>query len=148
MDGGGAWTSFGLQLEDKSLLEAEQAAGLYENWDQYSSSSSVMQNLNKEYLDHNSSPEACTRVVDQHQSLLGVLPTMEMAASTATTTAQGRRKRRRTKTCKNKEEVENQRMTHIAVERNRRKQMNEYLAVLRSLMPSSYVQRVRFIIFL
>uniref|UniRef100_A0A0D3H1H4 BHLH domain-containing protein n=2 Tax=Oryza TaxID=4527 RepID=A0A0D3H1H4_9ORYZ len=32
-------------------------------------------------------------------------------------------------------------MTHIAVERNRRKQMNEYLAVLRSLMPASYVQR-------
>ncbi|KAF4402230.1 hypothetical protein G4B88_017742 [Cannabis sativa] len=41
----------------------------------------------------------------------------------------------------NKEEVENQRMTHIAVERNRRKQMNDYLAVLRSMMPSSYVQR-------
>ncbi|KAF2316899.1 hypothetical protein GH714_042240 [Hevea brasiliensis] len=32
-------------------------------------------------------------------------------------------------------------MTHIAVERNRRKQMNEYLSVLRSLMPESYVQR-------
>ncbi|GFP92859.1 transcription factor fama [Phtheirospermum japonicum] len=32
-------------------------------------------------------------------------------------------------------------MTHIAVERNRRKQMNEHLRVLRSLMPSSYVQR-------
>nr|GMD98331.1 transcription factor bHLH71-like [Ipomoea batatas] len=43
--------------------------------------------------------------------------------------------------CKNKEEAETQRMTHIAVERNRRKQMNEHLAVLRSLMPESYVQR-------
>ncbi|VAI33279.1 unnamed protein product [Triticum turgidum subsp. durum] len=32
-------------------------------------------------------------------------------------------------------------MTHIAVERNRRKQMNEYLAALRSLMPPSYAQR-------
>uniref|UniRef100_J3M0W3 BHLH domain-containing protein n=2 Tax=Oryza brachyantha TaxID=4533 RepID=J3M0W3_ORYBR len=32
-------------------------------------------------------------------------------------------------------------MTHIAVERNRRRQMNEYLAVLRSLMPESYVHR-------
>ncbi|KAK9095501.1 hypothetical protein Scep_026970 [Stephania cephalantha] len=32
-------------------------------------------------------------------------------------------------------------MTHIAIERNRRKQMNEYLAVLRSLMPDSYIQR-------
>nr|QDL88319.1 transcription factor bHLH96-like isoform X1 [Cymbidium ensifolium] len=53
----------------------------------------------------------------------------------------GRKKRRRTKSLKNKEEVENQRMTHIAVERNRRKQMNEYLALLRSLMPPSYAQR-------
>lgn len=52
------------------------------------------------------------------------------------------RKRRRTKGFKNKEEMENQRMTHIAVERNRRRQMNDYLAVLRSLMPPSYAQRV------
>lgn len=55
--------------------------------------------------------------------------------------AAGRRKRQRTKKCKNKEEVESQRMTHITVERNRRKQMNEYLGLLRSLMPSSYVPR-------
>ncbi|KAF7829216.1 transcription factor bHLH71-like [Senna tora] len=55
---------------------------------------------------------------------------------------QGRRKRRRKpRVCKNKEEAETQRMTHITVERNRRKQMNEHLAVLRSLMPESYVQR-------
>lgn len=55
----------------------------------------------------------------------------------------GRKKRRRRqRVCKNKEEAETQRMTHIAVERNRRKQMNEHLAVLRSLMPESYVQRV------
>ncbi|XP_052169838.1 transcription factor bHLH71 [Diospyros lotus] len=55
---------------------------------------------------------------------------------------QGRKKRRRRpRICKNKEEAETQRMTHIAVERNRRKQMNEHLTVLRSLMPESYVQR-------
>jgi hypothetical protein len=54
----------------------------------------------------------------------------------------GRKKRRRTRAVKNKEEVESQRMTHIAIERNRRKQMNEYLAVLRSLMPPAYAQRV------
>ncbi|KAK9984998.1 hypothetical protein SO802_034523 [Lithocarpus litseifolius] len=55
---------------------------------------------------------------------------------------EGRKKRRRKpRVCKNKEEAETQRMTHIAVERNRRKQMNEHLAVLRSLMPESYVQR-------
>lgn len=53
-----------------------------------------------------------------------------------------RRKRKRTKPIKNKEEVESQRMTHIAVERNRRRQMNDHLNTLRSLMPSSYVQRV------
>jgi Helix-loop-helix DNA-binding domain len=56
--------------------------------------------------------------------------------------AKGRRKRPRT--AKTTEEVESQRMTHIAVERNRRRQMNEYLRVLRSLMPGSYVQRVCF----
>lgn len=54
-----------------------------------------------------------------------------------------RPKRRRGRSRKNKVDMENQRMTHIAVERNRRKQMNEYLSVLRSLMPESYIQRVR-----
>ncbi|KAL3737796.1 hypothetical protein ACJRO7_019337 [Eucalyptus globulus] len=64
------------------------------------------------------------------------------AAGQGAAAAQGRKKRkRRPRVCKNKEEAETQRMTHIAVERNRRKQMNEHLAVLRSLMPESYVQR-------
>ncbi|KAG8057072.1 hypothetical protein GUJ93_ZPchr0002g26693 [Zizania palustris] len=63
------------------------------------------------------------------------------AMAAATTVQVGRRKRRRARAAKNKEEVESQRMTHIAVERNRRKQMNEYLALLRSLMPPSYAQR-------
>ncbi|KAL2463334.1 Transcription factor FAMA [Forsythia ovata] len=53
----------------------------------------------------------------------------------------GKSKRKRPRTVKTSEEVESQRMTHIAVERNRRKQMNEHLRVLRSLMPGSYVQR-------
>ncbi|EAY87600.1 hypothetical protein OsI_09011 [Oryza sativa Indica Group] len=55
--------------------------------------------------------------------------------------AAARRRRRRPKVVKNKEEAESQRRNHIAVERNRRRQMNEYLAVLRSLMPPSYAQR-------
>ncbi|VAI61551.1 unnamed protein product [Triticum turgidum subsp. durum] len=55
--------------------------------------------------------------------------------------AAGRRKRRRARSVKNIEEAESQRLTHIAVERNRRRQMNEYLGVLRSLMPASYVHR-------
>lgn len=54
---------------------------------------------------------------------------------------EGKNKRKRPRTVKTSEEVESQRMTHIAVERNRRKQMNEHLRVLRSLMPGSYVQR-------
>ncbi|KAI3505364.1 hypothetical protein L1887_27472 [Cichorium endivia] len=56
----------------------------------------------------------------------------------------GRRKKMRRKkawVCKNKKEAETQRMAHIVVERNRRKQMNHHLAVLRSLMPGSYLQR-------
>lgn len=35
-------------------------------------------------------------------------------------------------------------ISHITVERNRRKQMNEHLSVLRSLMPTFYVKRVSF----
>lgn len=134
-----------LQEEDKALLgihSLEQS--LHANFD-YSSSPSVMQNAHKEYYDPNSSsPEACTdHTIDQYsfpgEVQLYPLPSKEAFATTTTT---GRRKRRRTKCSKNKEEIENQRMTHIAVERNRRKQMNEYLSVLRSLMPPSYVQRV------
>ncbi|KAH7315214.1 hypothetical protein KP509_21G040300 [Ceratopteris richardii] len=54
----------------------------------------------------------------------------------------GKRKRKRTqRSRKNKEELESQRMTHIAVERNRRRQMNQHLNALKSLMPSSYIQR-------
>ncbi|CAN6246024.1 unnamed protein product [Urochloa humidicola] len=55
--------------------------------------------------------------------------------------AAARRRRRRPKAVKNTEEMESQRRNHIAVERNRRRQMNEYLAVLRSVMPPSYAQR-------
>ncbi|XP_009785047.1 transcription factor bHLH96-like [Nicotiana tabacum] len=105
------------------------------NWES-SSCIPMMQNQEKEYyLDiSNSSPEAAAacNIVEENQLFLE-----------AADTSGGRRKRRRTArgSNKNREELENQRMIHIAVERNRRKQMNEYLTVLRSLMPSSYVQR-------
>lgn len=52
-----------------------------------------------------------------------------------------RSKKRRMKCRKNKQDMESQRMTHIEVERNRRKQMNQYLSALRLIMPNSYVQR-------
>lgn len=71
----------------------------------------------------------------------GDFPPVEVQAPAESSS--GRRKRRRVnRSHKNKEELENQRMTHITVERNRRKQMNDYLNALRSLMPPSYVQRV------
>ncbi|KAJ4955993.1 hypothetical protein NE237_012776 [Protea cynaroides] len=54
---------------------------------------------------------------------------------------EAKNRRKRPRSIKTSEEVESQRMTHIAVERNRRKQMNEHLRVLRFLMPGSYVQR-------
>lgn len=135
--GGGAAWGYDLALqqeeEDKALLgildHKRTQQGLHANWD--SSSPSIMQNFKES--DHNSSPEAACA---DDQSFTG-----EIHPPSATPTT-GRRKRRRTKSSRNKEDVENQRMTHIAVERNRRKQMNEYLAVLRSLMPPSYVQRV------
>lgn len=53
-----------------------------------------------------------------------------------------KRRRRKPRVCKNEEEAENQRMTHIAVERNRRRQMNQHLSVLRSLMPQPFAQKV------
>ena len=56
--------------------------------------------------------------------------------------AAGRRKRRRARSVKNIEEAESQRMTHIAVERNRRRLMNDHLASLRALIPSDYIPRV------
>ena len=99
----------------------------------------MLQHVKEQQWDSHSSPEACT--VDQPMTP-APFPPPPSSSVEATVTATSRRKRRRTKSAKNTEEIENQRRTHIAVERNRRKQMNEYLAVLRSLMPSSYVQRV------
>ncbi|KAI5404585.1 transcription factor bHLH94 [Lathyrus oleraceus] len=114
----------GIINNNNNIVEQQN---LHANWD----SCSVKDQW--EYS-HSSSPEICT--VDQ---TIKAPPSTTVEAATETPTC--RRKRRRIKSAKNKEEIENQRMTHITVERNRRKQMNEYLNVLRSLMPSSYVQR-------
>ncbi|VAI49638.1 transcription factor bHLH96-like [Triticum urartu] len=72
-----------------------------------------------------------------------VAPTTPAASGRgkASSSAAARRRRRRPKAVKNREETESQRRNHIAVERNRRRQMNDYLAVLRSSMPPSYAQR-------
>uniref|UniRef100_A0A7N1A2M5 BHLH domain-containing protein n=1 Tax=Kalanchoe fedtschenkoi TaxID=63787 RepID=A0A7N1A2M5_KALFE len=53
-----------------------------------------------------------------------------------------KRKPKRTKeVVENKMDKEKQRMTHIAIERNRRRQMSEYLGVLRPLLPPAYAQK-------
>ncbi|KAL7143927.1 hypothetical protein ABFS83_08G224300 [Erythranthe nasuta] len=88
-----------------------------------------------------SSPETCGGGDGFFSGGGGGYSNLQQPVLVAPHAAASRRKRRRTKSMKNKEEMENQRMTHIAVERNRRRQMNDYLAVLRSLMPPSYAQR-------
>ncbi|KAE8725016.1 Transcription factor bHLH96 [Hibiscus syriacus] len=128
--GGGSY-DFCLKNEDKAFLGNFDNSA---NWDS-SSTKSIMQHA-KDQWDPYSSPETCT--VDLSLPAAGII--FPPVSATATTTI-NRRKRQRTGSSKNKEELENQRMTHITVERNRRKQMNEYLSVLKSLMPSSYVQR-------
>ncbi|KAJ6814261.1 transcription factor FAMA [Iris pallida] len=55
--------------------------------------------------------------------------------------AEVKNRRKRPRALKTREEAQSQRMTHIVVERNRRRQMNDHLRALRSLMPGSYVQR-------
>ncbi|KAM0850570.1 hypothetical protein ACQ4PT_052995 [Festuca glaucescens] len=62
-------------------------------------------------------------------------------AISSSSAAAVRKRRRRPKAVKNREETESQRRNHIAVERNRRRQMNDYLAVLRSAMPPAYAHR-------
>lgn len=102
------------------------------NWEYYSSPSSMGPNV-KEWDTYSSSQENC---IGDGFFTGGFSPVEAPVA------AAGPRKRRRSRSIKNVEDVEHQRITHITVERNRRKQMNDYLAVLRSMMPPSYVQRV------
>ncbi|MQL74077.1 hypothetical protein Taro_006448 [Colocasia esculenta] len=123
--GDGSFTSSGAEKSpERGWGEFD---GLHGNWDP--SCSSLPQGFELERDVNSSTREACADVDG------AALPPAVVQAGG------GRRKRQRTRRSRNREEVENQRMTHIAVERNRRRQMNEYLAALRSLMPPSYVQR-------
>jgi len=121
------YTNFNLDNEEhgfvSTFLKNQQTENYpYGNWSNNCSSSS---------------PPPPQSLLPQMDEVEVSNPSLDSSIST-----RSRSKKRRVKTSKNKEEIENQRMTHIAVERNRRKQMNEYLSVLRSLMPESYVQRV------
>ncbi|CAI9753189.1 unnamed protein product [Fraxinus pennsylvanica] len=117
---------FGIQ---EQKLNTEQISSGY--WD--STPSSIAQSVKDCETNNSSSPEICAGQ--------GIFSGGEYSSIVAPAVTTSRRKRRRIKSSKNKEEIENQRMTHIAVERNRRRQMNDYLAILRSLMPPSYAQR-------
>lgn len=107
----------------------------------YFSPPSMVPHFNELHLS-NPNPDASTTTPpdDQPEFQLPLDNTVSITSNMPSSST--RVKRRRAKSKKNKEEIENQRMTHIAVERNRRKQMNEYLSELRALMPDSYVQRV------
>ncbi|GAV67674.1 HLH domain-containing protein [Cephalotus follicularis] len=98
----------------------------------------VIMEDNKARLMVREEEEEATRVSDNNSVQLRFLGEDHVQKSAI---PEVKNKRKRPRTIKTSEEVESQRMTHIAVERNRRKQMNEHLRVLRSLMPGSYVQR-------
>ncbi|KAI5382159.1 hypothetical protein KIW84_UN0119, partial [Lathyrus oleraceus] len=109
------------KMEDQNLMLNQDGVG--ENGDRFK----VLDNLRDQEE---------TRVSDENNSVQLV------QERNCALVQENSKKRKRPRTVKTSEEVESQRMTHIAVERNRRKQMNEHLRVLRSLMPGSYVQRV------
>ncbi|PUZ51916.1 hypothetical protein GQ55_6G229500 [Panicum hallii var. hallii] len=149
--GGGGWSwghgesEHGGAMEGVMDLEGGAGAGGY--WEVGASSSVMMQGADHQEPDGSSAPPLPENGGGGNAAAGGGAGfSQEVAVAAAAVAmspppASGRRKRRRTRSVKNREEVESQRMTHIAVERNRRKQMNEYLAALRSLMPPSYVQR-------
>ena len=81
----------------------------------------------------------------------GATSSKELVTDPNYETPSPKKKRKRLETEKEDEEEEDgeeeenkqQKMSHVTVERNRRKQMNEHLTVLRSLMPCFYVKRVK-----
>ncbi|GAV63197.1 HLH domain-containing protein [Cephalotus follicularis] len=122
---GGNWSY------DHFGLEREEDKGFLQSYLQSSSPHSMVNEL----LHHQPTPS-----LDANNAN-GSTPNDSQQVD-ASADMQTRPKRRRSSNSRrNKEDIENQRMTHIAVERNRRKQMNDYLSILRSLMPDSYVQR-------
>ncbi|XP_044473733.1 transcription factor bHLH94-like [Mangifera indica] len=137
-------SSWGYDCGGLEKLEAEDKFSLDHFLDNQTESDFLHSYFNELYQP-NSSSDATNNTINNpnHGSSSTLIQdrTAQMDSSAATSMPISRPKRRRSKSRKNKEEIENQRMTHIAVERNRRKQMNEYLSILRSLMPESYVQR-------
>ncbi|KAJ7973386.1 Transcription factor bHLH96 [Quillaja saponaria] len=144
-NGGANWSydQFNLEEEEEKQVSLEFAENQTESyaygadWNSSSSSMGLFSHFNEFHLSSDTINNAINSPAQAQVQAQG-----EVQQLNTSTTMPARPKRRRAKTRKNKEEIENQRITHIAVERNRRKQMNKYLSVLRSLMPDSYVQRV------
>ncbi|XVF53446.1 hypothetical protein PTKIN_Ptkin05aG0100000 [Pterospermum kingtungense] len=87
---------------------------------------------------------ACTRKDgEETTSLVSQKSTSSSAQQESETEPEASPKNKRQKLASTEETNPDgqQRMSHITVERNRRKQMNEHLSVLRSLMPCFYVKR-------
>ncbi|XP_022145118.1 LOW QUALITY PROTEIN: transcription factor bHLH67 [Momordica charantia] len=112
--------------------ELEEVSQIQELVELYSSP------INSETKDQNQHPNSAS-YTDGVSSECNQNQRTQMAKAPPVT--KERRKRKRTRPAKNKEEVESQRMTHIAVERNRRRQMNDHLNVIKSLIPTSYIHR-------
>lgn len=67
---------------------------------------------------------------------------LEAAAAAANDSSPKTKRQKLSTGAAGEEDDGQQKISHITVERNRRKQMNDNLVVLRSLMPSFYVKRV------
>ncbi|RZR82262.1 hypothetical protein BHM03_00008633, partial [Ensete ventricosum] len=92
-------------------------------------------------ITHTSESETRGTVHHKHPVAVATTGPTRSAAAAGSNERRKRKRPRQASTSKSAEEAESQRMTHIAVERNRRRLMNDHLATLRSLVPPSYVQR-------
>nr|VDC93400.1 unnamed protein product [Brassica rapa] len=81
-------------------------------------------------------------IAEQHSHPTENLSSLQAQGGFSQEPPRKKRKRRRTRSEQKIEEKENQRMNHIAVERNRRRQMNHFLSILKAMMPLSYSRRL------
>ncbi|XP_010484378.1 PREDICTED: transcription factor bHLH99-like [Camelina sativa] len=79
-------------------------------------------------------------VTEQQSHSTQNLPSLRPGGGSSDDYVQSPKRSRRTRSDKKIEDIQNQRMNHIAVERNRRRQMNHFLSVLKSMMPLSHSQ--------
>ncbi|XP_072963429.1 transcription factor bHLH57-like [Typha angustifolia] len=112
-----------LQLLQGAIFEAGEVA------EQEESHFQLLLRLQNNHQSRDPTAESCIT----QEGLLTAKPTTSREAK--------KRKRSRSLATKKSTETETQRMTHIAVERNRRRLMNDHLSTLRSLVPPSFVLR-------